>query len=119
MNKILIKYRHNWGLDERLVLELMKMVLTDFGIDGAEVSLMFVGRTRAKKLNQQYRRMDYVPQVLGFPMDNDISEDGLRHMGDIVICTQKLKYEAKYLGKNIEEVLKDWLKHGVENLLKG
>ena len=82
-----------------------------------EVSLLFVGRKKAKELNISYRNKDYIPQVVGFPMDREKSEDGLVHLGDIVICTQKLKYEVIFQKSNLEKVLAEWLLHGVENLL--
>ncbi|KKQ31793.1 MAG: hypothetical protein US46_C0001G0001, partial [Candidatus Shapirobacteria bacterium GW2011_GWF2_37_20] len=44
--------------------------------------------------------------------------DGYIRLGDVVICTQKLKYEMRYFGKSLDEVLGEWMKHGVENLLK-
>lgn len=39
-----------------------------------EVSLVFVGATRAQKLNQTYRNKSYVPNVLSFPLDKKVSE---------------------------------------------
>jgi ssRNA-specific RNase YbeY (16S rRNA maturation enzyme) len=52
-------------------------------------------------------------------MDKERDSDGYRHLGDIVICSAKLKYEAKFQKKNNNEILRDWLKHGLENLMKG
>jgi len=117
---ILIKHPQNWGLREEKVKEAAKKALCGLGYGGdkVELSIMFVGKIRAKKLNKQYRKMDYVPQVLGFPMSKAVDSDGLIRLGDIVICTAKLKYEAKLLGKNRSEILREWLIHGVENLMK-
>lgn len=39
-----------------------------------ELSLVFVGDTRAKKINQTTRGKDYIPNVLSFPLDNDHGE---------------------------------------------
>jgi ssRNA-specific RNase YbeY (16S rRNA maturation enzyme) len=44
--------------------------------------------------------------------------DGKIRLGDIVICSQKLKYEVKFQKSSLEKVLYEWLLHGVENLLK-
>ena len=44
--------------------------------------------------------------------------DGKIRLGDIVICTQKLKYEVNFQKSDLETVLYSWLVHGVENLLK-
>ena len=115
-----IKHPKNWGLNEELVNILAIKALKRFGYNknDIELSIYFVGKNRAKKLNLNYRQKSYIPQVLGFPMSKTKDVDGLIHLGDVVICTQKLKYESVFLKKNIEEVLGKWLVHGVENLLK-
>jgi probable rRNA maturation factor len=50
------------------------------------LSLSFVGPTRAQKLNQQYRKKDYTPNVLSFPLDVTT--------GEIVICPDIAVKEA-------------------------
>ena len=114
-NKILIKHHKNWGLSEEMVEVLAKKALRDW--DNVELSVIFVGRKKAKELNINYRKMSYIPQVLGFPMSKEKDVDGMIRLGDVVICTEKLKYEAKFQKKSIEEVLEFWLLHGVDNLL--
>jgi ssRNA-specific RNase YbeY (16S rRNA maturation enzyme) len=37
-------------------------------------SLAFVGATRAQALNKQYRKKEYVPNVLSFPLDDNTGE---------------------------------------------
>lgn len=119
-NLVLINHPKNWGLDESLVIELAKKALTKKDLkENVELSVNFVGVKKAKKLNQDYRKMSYIPQVLGFPMSKEKDVDGRIRLGDIVICTQKLKYEVKFQKSTLEKVLYDWLVHGVENLLKG
>lgn len=117
---ILIKHPSNWGLKEEEVRAAAAAALKSFGYEEnrVELSIFFVGRIRAKKLNWQYRKMNYVPQVLGFPMSKSVDSDGLMHLGDVVICTRKLKDETKVAKKNIGEVLAEWMAHGVGNLLK-
>ena len=51
-----------------------------------ELSLVFVGKTRAATLNQQYRGKSYSPNVLSFPLDNKT--------GEIFICPQIAASEA-------------------------
>lgn len=117
---ILIKHPKNWGLSEELIMCLAKKALKHFGYEDeqVELSIYFVGRDKAKKLNIEYRQKSYIPQVLGFPMSKVKDVDGLIHLGDIVICTQKLKYESIFLKKNIDIITEEWLVHGVENLVK-
>lgn len=119
-NIILISHPKNWGLSESLVEKLSLKALENKGyIDGIELSIYFVGRKKAKDLNINYRKKDYIPQVLGFPMSFNKDADGMIRLGDIVICTQKLKYEVKFQKSTLEKVLYEWLVHGVENLMKG
>jgi probable rRNA maturation factor len=118
-NRVLIRHPKNWGLSEDMVGRIVSSELNSRGYkEGIELSLWFVGRDRAKKLNQQYRQKDYVPQVLGFPMSKEADADGIRRLGDVVICTAKLKYEAVFLKKTVREILREWIKHGIENLLR-
>lgn len=119
-NLILLNHNKNWGLDEKLVEGLAKKALIEKGLkNNIELSIYFVGRKKAKDLNINYRQKDYIPQVLGFPMSLDKDMDGIIRPGDIVICTQKLKYEVVFQKSTLEKVLYEWLVHGVENLLKG
>lgn len=50
------------------------------------LSLSFVGPTRAQKLNQTYRKKDYTPNVLSFPLE--------AQCGEIVICPDVARREA-------------------------
>ena len=116
-SEILIKAPRNAGINARLVEALTRDVLKRMKLSDVEISVLFVGRKRAKDLNIRYRNKSYIPQVLGFPLSRDRDSDGLVRLGDIVICTQKLKYEAVFQKKSVNEILADWLLHGVENLL--
>jgi len=116
-NKILIKHSKNWGLDEWEVEKFALKALKQKNLDNIELSVVFVGRKKAKELNIKYRKMSYIPQVLGFPMTKEKDMDAWVRLGDIVICTEKLKYEAKFQKKKIVEILEFWLLHGVDNLL--
>ncbi len=52
-----------------------------------QLSLSFVGETRARQLNQTYRNKDYVPNVLSFPLTATA--------GEIVIAPRIAAREAK------------------------
>ncbi len=118
-NIILINSNKNFGLDNFLVERLAQKALEEKGYkENVELSVYFVGRKKARDLNINYRQKDYYPQVLGFPMSTEKDADGKTRLGDIVICTQKLKYEVKFQKSDLETVLYSWLVHGVENLLK-
>jgi rRNA maturation RNase YbeY len=118
-NVILISHSSRWGLSEIKAKEMAVKALKTRGLEeGVELSIAFVGRKRAKELNVNYRKMSYIPQVLGFPMSREKDKDGWIRLGDIVICTQKLKDEAKLFQRDIYDILDEWMLHGVDNLLK-
>ncbi|MDD4106375.1 MAG: rRNA maturation RNase YbeY [Candidatus Shapirobacteria bacterium] len=118
-NTILISHPRNWGVDEELVKKITNSVLIEKGYQSnVELSLLFVGKIRAKKLNIQHRQKTYIPQVLEFPMSKKADEDGMIRLGDIVICTQKLKYEIKFQKSDLKTILYQWLSHGIDNLNK-
>ncbi len=101
------------------IKDLAKKALVERGYESnVELSIFFVGRKKAKDLNLNYRKMSYIPQVLGFPMSKKADVDGKIRLGDIVICTQKLKYEVVFQKSNLDTVLYSWLIHGIDNLLK-
>lgn len=52
-----------------------------------DLSLVFVGPLRAKKLNMEYRKKDYVPNVLSFPLDKE--------RGEVYITPEVAKKESK------------------------
>jgi ssRNA-specific RNase YbeY (16S rRNA maturation enzyme) len=54
-NTILISHPRNWGVDEELVKKITNSVLIEKGYQSnVELSLLFVGKIRAKKLNIQH-----------------------------------------------------------------
>lgn len=116
---VLVKHGPKWGLKLRWFKVMVGEELREqYSGKPAVVSIYFVGKSRAKKYNIEYRKMDYVPQVLGFPMDFDVNPDGYVHLGDILICDPLLKEEAILQNKKLDEIAKEWIKHGISNLLK-
>lgn len=117
-NSILISHNKNWGLDEKLVIDLVNKYLKKNNFENTQVGVWFVGRKKAKDLNIKYRSKSYIPQVLGFPLNKIPDVDGIIRLGDIVICTEKLKYEVRFMNSTSERILEEWVEHGVENLMK-
>lgn len=55
-----------------------------------ELSLVFVGKTRAQSLNRTHRKKTYVPNVLSFPVTDTV--------GEIFITPEVAKKEAAAFG---------------------
>ena len=55
-------------------------------LPGWDISLVFVGMTRAKSLNQKLRNKHYIPNVLAY-------ETGTKS-GEVIICLEEAKKQA-------------------------
>jgi probable rRNA maturation factor len=73
-----------------------------------ELSLQFVGTTRAATLNRTYRQKTYVPNVLSFPLDEKI--------GEIFICPIVAKREAKKFNLSVDGYIAYLFIHGLLHL---
>ena len=67
--------------------------ITDLALAGWNISLVFVGRTRATTLNKRLRRKTYAPNVLSYQTG--------KKSGEIIICpdvakTQHARYDMTY-----------------------
>jgi len=73
-----------------------------------ELSLVFIGKTRAATLNQTYRHKTYSPNVLSFPLDNKT--------GEIFICPQVAAAEAAKFGLSPKNYVAFLFIHGCLHL---
>ncbi len=116
---------------KRLIKKIFSVALiaTDnFEIE-CEVEVSFVSEEEIKKLNQTYRSVDKITDVLSFPQlqikypqklrefASEVSPDGLLRLGDIVICKQKAKAQAKEFGHSYKRELAFLALHGLLHLL--
>lgn len=72
------------------------------------LSLSFVGSSKAKQLNQAYRKKDYIPNVLSFPLDEK--------NGEIIICPLIAKSEAKKFNLTVDGYIAYLFIHGCVHL---
>ena len=118
-NRILVKSYCRLKLDQKMLVDKINQELNRRGMGNAiELSVLLVGRKRGRELNVRYRKKNYDPQMLEFPMSKEKDEDGYVRLGDIVICLELLYKDTRIFGKNVEEVLTEWLIHGIDNLLQ-
>ena len=89
----------------------------------AELSLLVVGPARSRSLNRRYRGRDYATNVLSFPAAAAPVAAGAsavgtgRLLGDIVICPQVLRREARAQGKAERAHFMHLYIHGVLHLI--
>lgn len=73
-----------------------------------ELSLVFVGKTRAATLNKNYRKKTYSPNVLSFPLNESA--------GEIFICPLVAKQEADKFNLSVDGYIAYLFIHGLLHL---
>ena len=103
-------------VDEARLSRLAKHVLESEDVDdGAELSVLLVGRDHIKRLNARFAGDDYATDVLSFPMMED--EESSLLLGDVVICPDIARSNAAKVGHDMGAELELLLVHGTLHLL--
>ena len=100
-------------------MEVLNAVCQILKIDPStvEVNYAFVSPRQIHKLNQQFRQVDKVTDVLSFP-DGDINpETGRRFLGDVLICRSVARRQAKEIGNSLEREITFLQVYGTLHLL--
>ena len=79
-----------------------------------ELSISCVSEKEIKLLNKKYRGKDEATNVLSFGVDELLTKNLL--IGDIVLCIEIIKKEAKEYSKDFENRLKHMIIHGFLHL---
>ena len=95
--------------------------------DCPSVSIVFVSPEEIRKLNKEKREIDSVTDVLSFPFYDKDKKDkidsfekdeyGEGYLGDIAICTERAKEQAKEYGHSYSRELCFLALHGFLHLL--
>ena len=92
-------------------------ILREFGLEEkTQLGLVLVGKRKAKSLNQDFRKQDYIPAVLSFPYKEETPEENY-FLGDVVVCFPLAREKAVLENQTIEQAMVDLIKHGINNLV--
>lgn len=72
------------------------------------LSIAYVSKNKSRELNKKYRKKDRATNVLSFSLR--------KNMGELVLCMDVIKKEAKDLGKNKDKWLGFLVIHGMLHL---
>jgi len=98
-------------VDDKKFSTVAKNVLKGENKETETISLAFVDKEEIRQLNKNFRKKDKPTDVLSFAL----SEDG--YLGEIVICPDIVKENAKKYGVSVEyETMKVFV-HGILHLL--
>ncbi len=89
-------------------------ILLEAGVERAELSVSFVGRSFIRRLNRDYLNHDRVTDVISFNLSEGAG-DAL--VGDIYICVLAARSQAARFGVSAEEELFRLAAHGTYHLL--
>jgi len=85
---------------------------------GGELGVRVVGAAESRRLNARYRGKDKPTNVLSFPpFALRASGDGPLPLGDLVICAQVVRSEAREQGKRLEAHWAHLVVHGALHLI--
>ncbi len=106
------------NFDEDLEAVVREVLLSE-GLDlDYEISISFVGRDKIHELNRNYRGVDRPTDVLSFPLDDEFILEGQNPMlGDIVICMDVARDQAKEYGHSLRREVMYLTCHSTLHLL--
>ena len=90
------------------------------------ITVTFTNPENIRKINKEYRNIDYATDVLSFPMfekkelEEKINKKDFEHqdiLGDIIISIEKVKEQAEEYGHSFERELSYMLVHGFYHLM--
>lgn len=103
-------------IDEQNLLDTLQKVLVDLGQGESELLIRLVDTSEIQMLNKTYRGKNQTTNVLSFPSDLPVEiEEPI--LGDVVICIQVVREEAKAQGKTFVHHLIHMAVHGTLHLL--
>ncbi|MFT7687303.1 MAG: putative rRNA maturation factor [Candidatus Azotimanducaceae bacterium] len=102
-------------LSEVDMLKWAKAAMNEVTETPSEVSLKIISLGEMTELNSDYRGKDKATNVLSFPL-NVKGDDGFLVMGDVAICLDVVKAEAREQNKSLSDHFAHLLVHGVLHL---
>lgn len=111
MSKILVSAEYGYGKYKSFFSKRARFLLKELGFNDSELSLTLCGQATIKDLNQEYRKLNKVTDVLSFPLDDNYM------LGDVVISIPQSMIQAERYDATIEEEFLRLLIHGVLHLL--
>ncbi len=107
-------------LYEEIIKKVVNKAFEFERLNNASCSIIIVDNDYIHKLNNQYRNIDKVTDVISFALEDDNSvviPDNIRLLGDIYISLDKATEQAKEYGHSLERELCFLAVHGVYHLL--
>ena len=82
----------------------------------SELSIALIGDYEMRPLNAKYRKKNRTTDVLSFAVE-DYPKAGTKMLGDVVICVEQARRQAKERGTTLKSEMATLLIHGLLHLL--
>lgn len=112
------------GLAQKKYKNLVKWVaektIEYLGYNDLELTIKFVSKTQIKKLNNNFRNIDRVTDVLSFPATECKIGDKLpegEYLGDMALCLGKAKMQGKEYGNGTIKELSKLVVHSILHMV--
>ena len=110
--------------DEEIDIEeekkIIEFALKHEKLENVEFNVIFVDSKTIQNINKEYRNIDRVTDVISFALEDgedNINFDFGRLLGDIYICVEKMKSQAKEYGHSLIREQGFLTIHGLLHLL--
>lgn len=105
--------------DYDYLYEVIEATLKEEQVSNAVFSVIFVGLDEIHELNKNYRGIDRPTDVISFALEDseDFELEGVRVLGDIYVCIDKMKEQALEYGHSEKRELSFLVCHGLLHLL--
>jgi probable rRNA maturation factor len=95
-------------VDKEFLKKIAQKVLAKEKRRELELSVALIGQKRIKELNKKYRKKNRPTDVLSFKFDD---------FGEVVICPEEVKKNAKKYRSSFRQELARVLSHGILHIL--
>jgi len=88
-------------------------------LENAVFNIIFVNTDEIRKINNEYRNIDRVTDVISFALEDtpDVDFSGIRLLGDIYICYEKAYEQAELYNHSLLREICFLVTHGLLHLL--
>lgn len=119
MNKFEIFNETNENIDIEEERKIIEFALKHENLKNVEFNVIFVDKNTIQKINKEYRGIDRVTDVISFALEDneEVKFEFGRLLGDIYICTEKMKEQAKEYGHSLIREQGFLTVHGLLHLL--
>lgn len=101
---------------QKRIKDLLQRLCRSYRVSRAEVVLTFVGPRVIRSLNRKYRHKDRPTDVLSFSL-KEKGPDGKFYLGDIIICPEVARRQARRQGHPLLREIEILTIHGFLHLL--